>query len=203
MIRCRRWTRAKVDGLARVLEKSAADRQVIVFTHDNRLAEAVRQLRLPATVLEVTRRPGSVVQVRECLDPVQQALRDAGALGADQSVPSEIAARVVPGLCRTALEAALTEVIWRRQLRDGRGHAEIEASLEGARVRLTLLAARAGGRCWPGRRCAAAAESSWDRSFACIYQALNRGAHGAFAGDPGQLRPGAPALVDKIRASLP
>ena len=29
---------AKVDGLARVLERAAADRQVMVFTHDNRLA---------------------------------------------------------------------------------------------------------------------------------------------------------------------
>ena len=38
---------AKVDGLARVLEKAAADRQVIVFTHDNRLAEAIRQLGCP------------------------------------------------------------------------------------------------------------------------------------------------------------
>ena len=65
---------AKVDGLARVLEKAAADRQVIVFTHDNRLAEAIRQLRLPAAILEVSRRPGSVVQVRPCLDPVTQAL---------------------------------------------------------------------------------------------------------------------------------
>jgi len=100
------------------------------------LAEAVRQLRLPSTVLEVTRRPGSVVQVRECLDPVAQALRDAGALAADRSVPSEVAGRVVPGLCRTAAEAALTEAVWRRQLRDGRGHAEIEALLEEARVRL-------------------------------------------------------------------
>ena len=150
---------AKVDGLARVLEKAAADRQVIVFTHDNRLAEAVRQLRLPATVLEVTRRPGSVVEVRECLDPVQQALRDAGALAADRSVPSEISARVVPGFCRTALEAALTEVIWRRQLRDGRGHAEIE-DLAGGGEGTPHPAGRprADRRRWPGQRSAAAAE---------------------------------------------
>ena len=46
---------AKVDGLARVLAKVAADRQVIVFTHDNRLAAAVRDLCIPATILEVTR----------------------------------------------------------------------------------------------------------------------------------------------------
>jgi hypothetical protein len=66
---------AKVDGLARVLEKAAAGRQVIVFTHDNRLAQAVRQLRLAATILEVTRRPGSAVEVRPSLGPVQQASR--------------------------------------------------------------------------------------------------------------------------------
>jgi energy-coupling factor transporter ATP-binding protein EcfA2 len=194
---------AKVDGLARVLEKGAADRQVIVFTHDNRLAEAVRQLRLPATVLEVTRRPGSVVEVREGLDPVAQALRDAGALAADRLVPPEIVVRVVPGLCRTALEAALTEVIWRRQLRDGRGHAEIEALLEEARVRLTPLAALAltgdsgrGGDVL-GRL------NSWGRSFGDTYQALNHGAHGAHTGDPGRMIHDTRALVNKIRASSP
>ncbi len=47
---------AKVDGLAHVLEVAKA-RQVIVFTHDDRLPEAARRLRLDARVLEVTRRP--------------------------------------------------------------------------------------------------------------------------------------------------
>jgi hypothetical protein len=37
----------------------------------------------------------------------------------------------------------LTEAVWLRQLRDGRGHAEIEALLEEAWVRLTPLAALA------------------------------------------------------------
>ena len=97
---------AKVDGLARVLESTASGRQVIVFTHDNRLAQAVRQLSIPASILEVTRRPGSTVQLRTCLDPVEQALQDAKALAADDSLPPEVAGRVVPGLCRTAVEAA-------------------------------------------------------------------------------------------------
>jgi hypothetical protein len=111
---------AKVDGLARVLERAATDRQVIVFTHDNRLAQAVRQLSIPAAILEVSRRTGSAVEVRSCLDPVEQALRDAGALAADRSVPVAVAARVVPGLCRTAVEAAFAEAVWRRELRAGR-----------------------------------------------------------------------------------
>jgi DNA repair exonuclease SbcCD ATPase subunit len=41
---------AKVDGLARVLAGVAVERQVMVFTHDDRLAEATRRLRLDATI---------------------------------------------------------------------------------------------------------------------------------------------------------
>ncbi|MDQ4145717.1 MAG: AAA family ATPase, partial [Actinomycetota bacterium] len=60
---------ARVDGLARVLEEAAIDRQVVVFTHDDRLAESVRRLGVPARVLEVTRAPGSAVEVLPRLDP--------------------------------------------------------------------------------------------------------------------------------------
>ncbi len=193
---------AKVDGLARVLEKAAGDRQVIVFTHDNRLAQAVRQLRLPAAILEVTRRPASAVEVRACLDPVQQALRDAGALAADRSVPIEVAARVVPGLCRTAVEAAFTGTIWSKQLRAGRGHAEIEVALEAA-TSLNLLASLAltgdaanGGQVLPRL-------NAWDRRFAGTFQALNKGAHAAYAGTLGQLVGDASKLAEKIHGSLP
>lgn len=194
---------AKVDGLARVLERTAAGRQVIVFTHDNRLAQAVRQLSIPATILEVTRRPGSAVQVRASLDPVGQALRDAGALAADDSVPAEIAARVIPGLCRTAVEAAFTEAVWRRELRAGRGHADIEDELEAARIRLNLLAALAltgnaakGGEVLPRL-------NTWGRRFGDTYQALNKGAHVTHDGDLGLLITDAKVLAAKIRAAQP
>ena len=60
---------ARVDGLARVLEEQATTRQIVVFTHDDRLAEWIGQLSIEATILEVTRRPGSVVEVREAIDP--------------------------------------------------------------------------------------------------------------------------------------
>jgi recombinational DNA repair ATPase RecF len=192
---------AKVDGLARVLERTAASRQLIVFTHDNRLAQAVRQLSIPATILEVTRRPGSAVQVRASLDPAGQALQDAGALDADDSVPAEIAARVVPGLCRTAVEAAFTEAVWRRELRAGRGHAAIEDDLEAARVRLNPLAALAltgdaskGGDVLPKL-------NSWGRRFADTYQALNKGVHVTHGGDLRLLIDDAKGLVAKIRAA--
>jgi hypothetical protein len=194
---------AKVDGLARVLERTATGRQVIAFTHDNRLAQAVRQLSIPATILEVTRRPGSAVQVRASVDPVEQALQDAGALAADESVPAEIAARVVPGLCRTAVEAAFTEAVWRRELRAGRGHADIEDDLEAARIRLNPLAALAltgdaskGGEVLPRL-------NAWGRRFADTYRTLNQGAHVAHGGDLHLLIADAKALVAKIRIALP
>ena len=120
---------AKVDGLALVLQQVATSRQVIVFTHDNRLAAAVRNLSIPATILEVTRRPQSAVNVRPCLDPVRQALKDARDVSADDRVPEAVARRVIPGLCRTAVEAAFTEAFWRRELSAGQTRSVIEAKL--------------------------------------------------------------------------
>jgi recombinational DNA repair ATPase RecF len=193
---------AKVDGLARVLERSSAGRQVIVFTHDNRLAQAIRQLSIPASILEVTRRPGSAVQVRASLDPAEQALRDAGALAADDSVPTEVAARVVPGLCRTAVEAAFTEAVWRRELRAGRGHADIEDDLEAAHFRLNLLAALAlTGDASKGGEVLSRL-NVWGRRFGDTYRALNKGAHAAHDGDLRLLIADAKAMVAKIRATL-
>lgn len=50
---------ARVDGLARVFAAIAADRQLVVFTHDDRLPESLRRLRIEHTCKQVTRRPGS------------------------------------------------------------------------------------------------------------------------------------------------
>jgi energy-coupling factor transporter ATP-binding protein EcfA2 len=194
---------AKVDGLARVLEKAATDRQVIVFTHDNRLAQAVRQLSIPATILEVTRRPGSAVDVRPCLDPVEQVLRDAGALAADDSVPGAVASRVVPGLCRTAVETAFAQAVWRRGLRAGRGHTQIETDLEAASTRLYLLAALAlSGDSSKGGEVLTKL-NAWGRRFADTFQVLNKGAHAAHTGDLGLLVGDARKLTGKIAGSLP
>ena len=107
---------ARVDGLARVLESASADRQVVVFTHDDRLPEAVRRLDIAAEIVEVTRRDASVVELRRALDPVGRYLEDALAVAGTADLPSSAAARVVPGLCRLGLEAACMEVVRRRRL---------------------------------------------------------------------------------------
>jgi recombinational DNA repair ATPase RecF len=53
---------SRVDGLARVLEMVAKKRQVVIFTHDDRLREAIGRLQIKASVMEILRRERSVVE---------------------------------------------------------------------------------------------------------------------------------------------
>jgi hypothetical protein len=54
---------ATVEGLARVLGSTAATRQLVVFTHDDRLPDAIDRLAIDATVVRVDRRARSSVAV--------------------------------------------------------------------------------------------------------------------------------------------
>ena len=131
---------SRVDGLARVLEKVARDRQVIVFTHDDRLPEAVRRLNIPATVFGVTRRENSVIEIRTSQDPVTRSLKDARSLAATQELPANVARRVVPGFCRAALEAAFIRMIRARRLAKGIAHADVEDAINESTTLTTLAA---------------------------------------------------------------
>jgi predicted ATPase len=133
---------ARIDGLARALEDAARSRQVIVFTHDERLPEAVRRLNIKSTILSVTRRPKSVVEVRTALDPVRAHIEDALALVYTTELPKDVLRRLVPGFCRSALEAAFISLVRRRRLAAGRLHSEVEEELKSA-GKLTPLAAAA------------------------------------------------------------
>jgi hypothetical protein len=119
---------SKVDGLARVLQAAAQSRQVIVLTHDDRLPQAIWRLDVPATILEVTRREHSVVEVRTVKDLVERYLEDARAVAADQHLPMQ-ASHVVPGFCRQAVEESCAQIVWRRWLRAGKRHEDIEDEL--------------------------------------------------------------------------
>lgn len=117
----------KVEGLATVLSECARRRQVVVFTHDTRLEQAITHLGIEATVLHISRESESVVTVEKRSEPVQQAFKDVRDLSYDQSLPQSVADRVIPAMCRIALEVACMETA-RRALRDdhGLGLAEIE-----------------------------------------------------------------------------
>lgn len=121
---------AKVDGLARVLAKVAEHRQVVVFTHDDRLAEAVRRLQLPARVVEVVRGERSIVELRITDDPVRRYLDDARALASTPELPAQIRSELVAGYCRSALEAACHAAVRMRRLGRGERHEDVERTLE-------------------------------------------------------------------------
>ncbi len=193
---------AKVEGLARALEDVARSRQVLVFTHDDRLPEAVRRLGIGARILEVTRRPGSIVQLRPALTPVERQLKDAYDLCADDALPEDVAARVIPGLCRLAVEAAFTEAARRTQLRAGRRHSDVESEIEAADT-LTKKAALAmfgdasrGGEVLPRL-------DNWQRAAADTYKTLNKGAHIPHRGKLRSLVGDARALTSLIQKKLP
>lgn len=193
---------AKVDGLAKVLDKVAKQRQVIVFTHDNRLASAIRDLSIPAAVWEVKRQPRSNVTVEKCRDASEQALKDARSLNKDPNIPTEVARRVIPGLCRTAVEAAFTEAYWRTQLRSGRTRSEIEKTLEGKTLNMRAVAMLAFFGDAKGN-VAGQLHGQWGPAYAETYKALNRGAHEGHPGDLAELIDDAEAFVSKIAEKLP
>lgn len=117
---------ARVDGLARVLDEVGHDRQVVVFTHDDRLPEAVRRLQIPARVIEVIRRENSIVELRKVMSPSRQYLEDAFALAKTEDLPDIARSRVIPNLCRLSLEAACLDALRRRRLQNGDLHDSVE-----------------------------------------------------------------------------
>jgi hypothetical protein len=175
---------ARVDGLARALEMVARERQVVVFTHDERLVEAVRDLAIDATVIEVTRREGSIVELRPARDPVSRHLDDAFALAQTGELPAAVAGRVIPGFCRLALEAACAAVVRRRRLARGESHAEVARLLEDA-GRLTGRAALAF---FDDRERHADVMSRVNRDYGAAagdaFRLCNVGAHGLVPTDP-------------------
>lgn len=131
---------SKVDGLARTLAEFAQARQVIVFSHDDRLAAAVRRLALDATILEVRRQDGSVVTIEPHTDPVLRYLDDADALARSSSLPDEIQRELVSASCRNALDAVAIEKVQIVRLGRGESHAAVEDLLRDTNGTRNLLA---------------------------------------------------------------
>jgi recombinational DNA repair ATPase RecF len=193
---------ARVEGLARVLQETAKHRQVIVFTHDDRLPEAVSRLQIEADMAEVMRRGNSVVEVRTRREPVDAYLEDARALMSTArkgGVPEEVVLRVVPGFCRAALEASCIEVVRRRRLAKGERHADVEALLESSRTLNKLMslalfddADRAGENLTTIR-------NKWKDEAADVFKSCQAGAHGSFEGDLDRLVSRTGTLTGNVR----
>ncbi len=135
---------SKIDGFLQVLTVLAKDRQVIVFTHDDRLPAAIRRSRAAARVIEVIRGANSAVTMTEASRPATRLLDDAFAIAADEAVPEDIKKAAVPMLCREAFEATCWEVFAAKAWARGQSRAEVEAHWERAttvRRRLALALA--------------------------------------------------------------
>lgn len=168
---------SKVDGLARVLEGVAVSRQVIVFTHDDRLPESLRRLRIPAYIIEVTRRANSVVECRTATDPIRQHLDDARAIVRTEGLPAGVIERVAPGFCRLAIEAACTETVRRRRIGRGEPHSEVEAAIVGATTVLDKLSLALFDESGRAGEVMQRVQARWGRASADAVGMANRGSH--------------------------
>ncbi|MGC5322710.1 AAA family ATPase [Micromonospora arida] len=191
---------AKVYGLAKALDQVAKHRQVIVFTHDDRLPAAVRHLQLDARIRIVSRLAQSQVTVTGDAhgDPARRYLDDAAAIVRDDDMADEVRRPVVCNLIRDALEFTCHERIRTRDFRAGLPIAETEAAISEAHglrptLALTLLSdhRRAGKELnQPLERLHPAARR--------VVAFANRGAHGGSSGDLAGLVSDARAVVGRL-----
>jgi energy-coupling factor transporter ATP-binding protein EcfA2 len=117
---------AKIDGLIALLLEIAQTRQVVVFSHDDRLPAALRRMNASARILEVVRGPDSAVSVSAAEDPTTRYLSDADALCRDDKVPADTLRRTLPGLLRMAIESAARDRFYARRLTRGDSLSDVE-----------------------------------------------------------------------------
>jgi recombinational DNA repair ATPase RecF len=122
---------AKVDGLVELLGELSRDRQVVVFSHDDRLPAALRRSPYDATILEVTRAANSVVNVATSQDPTTRYLNDAHGLikeWQNDKLDEADLRLTLPGLFRFAIESAAKDRFFETQLKLGTSLHDLEAT---------------------------------------------------------------------------
>ena len=131
---------AKIDGFVQVLADIAQTHQVIVFSHDDRLASVIRETGVDARLVEVVRESESKVTVRDNVNPALRAVNDVFALIKDDRLPDEIRARVLPGLFRLAVESAARQAYFTKQSMAGRARSEFEDAWTSAKKTVSRVA---------------------------------------------------------------
>jgi ABC-type lipoprotein export system ATPase subunit len=188
---------SRVEGLARVLNDVAKTRQVIVFTHDDRLSDAVRHLQLPAHVVKVTRRTKSRVETSPAFGPIESSLEDAKALALTDTLPADVARRVIPGFCRNAVEAACVDTIRRRRRAKGIPIEDVDRELEAAQ-KLYPLAALALFDDVRRTNDVLARLNQLGTWAGDVFTACNAGAHEGYPGDVRALVENSRRLADSL-----
>ena len=191
----------KVEGLARVLAEAAQERQVIVFTHDERLPAAARRLRIDHRLQAVTRRENSQVRCQLVEEPVKRHLDDARAVLLTDLLGNETRRRVIPGFCRQALEAACVEAVWRNRTAAGRDYADTEQDVANAQTlndKLTLVLVEDSDGNYQDMR--NALYQRFGTRARDVVDACNRGTHGHWNGGMDALIVGTEWLAKRLLA---
>lgn len=131
---------AKIDGFVRVLTDIARTHQIVVFSHDDRLAAVIRETGVDAQLIEVVRESGSRIATRPNVDPARRLINDAFAMVQDERLPDEVKDRVAPNLFRMALESAAKQVHFAKQSMAGRSRVSAEQQWQAARKTRNMLA---------------------------------------------------------------
>lgn len=134
----------KVEGFVEVLFDLARSKQVVVFSHDDRLPAAVRRHSGDARVLEIVRDAGSVVTVRDASDPVKRYLDDAWAVAQQVDISDDLKRQVLPGILRGAVECQAREAYVRHALEAGQHWRQIDDALAAAPRTRQLVALAVG-----------------------------------------------------------
>jgi hypothetical protein len=167
----------------------------VVLTHDERLPEAARRLGLNARVLEVARAERSEVTIRLRRHPVEDYVADARAVLATEEYPDEARRRVIPGLCRNAVEAACAETTRRRLLGQGAPLREVNEAIDGAGRLYPRLALALFGDAGRGGEVLGEVNRRFGGGAGDTVVALNSGAHQLVDDDPRGLVDGAHRLA--------
>ncbi|WP_372733371.1 AAA family ATPase [Nocardioides sp.] len=125
---------AKVDGLVELLGELAKTRQVIVFSHDDRLPAALRRSAHDATILEVNRSANSAVSITSSQDPTVRYLNDAHGLIKEwqhERLSEEDLRKTLPGLYRFAIESAAKDRYFATRLATGATIHDLESTWSG------------------------------------------------------------------------
>ncbi|MCA4725789.1 AAA family ATPase [Mycolicibacterium fortuitum] len=131
---------SKIDGFVQVLCEIAKTHQVIVFSHDDRLASVIRETGVDARLIEVVRETGSRVTVRDNVNPALRQVGDIFALIKDTKMPEDIKGRAAPALFRMALESAAKQTFYAKQALAGRALTESEDKWASAKKTSSRLA---------------------------------------------------------------
>jgi recombinational DNA repair ATPase RecF len=190
----------KVHGLAQVLAEVAQTRQVIVFTHDDRLPAAVRQLHLAnARIHEVLRGPQSQVTISAASngDPAARYLSNAWAIAKDPEIDLPLRQTLVAIQARGALESVCHDIIRRREYAAGTPAHAIEDSISRAVTLWRTIALALVGDAHKRDEAQKALERLHLQAVRVVKEA-NSNAHGDGFGDPLEFVKDARVLVGKL-----